>query len=167
MAVPTWSVGQILTAADVNSWFVPIAVYKVSTESVTSSATLQNDDVLFASVAANAVYKVELGLVYDGATAGDIQLGWTMPAAAAITNVHTVAITTAGAASTDDVTTATAGNPSFGALGTGTNCGYGGVWILTTAGTSGTLQLQWAQNTSSATATRVFAGSYLVLQRIG
>ena len=35
--------------------------------------------------------------------------------------------------------------------------------LLVVAGTAGTFKLQWAQNTSNATATRVFGDSFLRL----
>jgi hypothetical protein len=164
--IPTWSVGQVLAASDVNNWFVPLAAYRTSTQSVTSSTTLVNDNALFVTVAANAVYRGELVLIYDGDTAGDLKAAWTVPASATISTAFATGLSGSAAAATDDLVTGASNTPQFGALGSGTNCAALYIFILTTSGTSGTLQFQWAQNTSSATATRVFAGSHLVLQRI-
>jgi len=167
LAVKVWNVGDVLTAADMNAWTVPLAAYRTTTQSVTSSTTLQNDNALSVAVAANAVYIVELALIYDADTAGDLKLGWTIPAGASITNVADSMLTGTAAATTDDQMTAGTTNPVAGGLGAGTNCGFVGKWLLTISSTSGTLQLQWAQGTSSATATRLFAGSYLLAQRVG
>jgi hypothetical protein len=41
-----------------------------------------------------------------------------------------------------------------------------GQGILIVASTAGTFQLQWAQNTSNASATRIFSNSYLCLRRV-
>lgn len=167
MAIPTWTVGEVLAAADVNSWFVPVAAYRTSTQSVTSSTTLVNDTQLSLAVAANAVYKVELELVYDGDTAGDLKTGWTTPAGATIGDAIALGLSTTAAAATDDITSGSSAAPSFGALGAGVKCALKFDFILTTAATAGTLQFQWAQNASSTTATIMHAGSSLVAQRIG
>jgi hypothetical protein len=37
---------------------------------------------------------------------------------------------------------------------------------IVTAATAGNLQVEWSQNTSNATATRVIAGSWMYLQRV-
>jgi hypothetical protein len=167
MAVPTWSVGQVLSASDVNNWFVPLAAYRTTTQSVTSSITPVNDNALSFSVAANAVYKTELALMYDAATAGDLQWQYTVPASAAITNTFIANLTGAAATFTDDQVIGGVSNPTWGGVGTGTNVAGLAMSVLTTGASSGTLQLQWAQGTSSATSTRVFAGSYLTAQRVG
>lgn len=167
MAIPLATVGQVLTADFVNQWLVPLAAYRTSTQSVTSSTTLVNDNALSVSVAANAVYLVELGLYYDGDTAGDLKTGWTTPAGATISDALALGLSTTAAASTDDFTSGSSSVPSFGALGAGVRCAALFKYLLTTAGTSGTLQFQWAQNTSSATATIMHAGSYLIAQRVG
>jgi len=170
MAPPTWSVGQVLTAADVlaNNWFVPIASYRTSTQTITSNQTLANDNQLSAAVAANAVYDVKLTYRYNAATAGDFQFDFTLPAGATNVNnyLHEIISTTTGL-STDDAITASATNPSAGGLGTGTDTAAMWTSILTTGGSSGTLQPRVAQLTSFATSTSVLAASSLILQRIG
>lgn len=170
---PTWSVGEDITAADLQImsddlnalWTQPFA-RKTATESVTSSTTLQNDDALSVAVAASTTYHVECVLLYDGATAGDLKVGFTAPASASFEGIAVGPSPTA-ASSADDVTAyvvlGTANN--FGALGTGTTTALKINGVITTSG-SGTLQLQWAQVASSGTATRVFANSYLMLRRV-
>jgi hypothetical protein len=162
-----YSVGQVWGASDVNNWALPVAAYRTSTQSVTSSTTPVNDNQLSVSVAANAVYRVELCLTYTADTAGDLKIGWAVPASATFAEAFFAGITSAGAASTDDVTAGTpSANPVFGGIGGGA-AGLHYIVMLTTAGTAGTLQFQFAQGTSSATATILLAGSNLIAQRVG
>jgi len=170
VAIPTWSSGQVLTAADVDSWFVPLVAYKTADEAVTSSTTLQNDDDLFVSVAASATYQLIAYFIYDGGTTGssDLKIGWTFPSGLTMAYGHigmttSATITEASVATSSDQTN----NPQFGSDGAGQNrAAYllGTVFVSTTAGT---LQLQWAQGTSSGTATHMKKGSWLQLQRVG
>lgn len=168
MAAPTFSTGDVPTATQVNEWFTNIHwAQKTGTESVTSSTTLQDDDTLVVAVSANASYLVQQLMIYDGATGGDLKVGWTAPASATFSWLHTGLASTAASFSDDgtgagDLTSAF----TFGALGTGTNCGVMFHGVLTTSGTAGNFQVQWAQGTSSGTATRVFSGSFLSLRRM-
>jgi hypothetical protein len=167
MPIPTWSTGQVLASADVNSWFVPRAAYRTTTQSVTSNITPVNDNQLSIQVDASAVYLIDQILNYDGATGGDMQGAWTVPAGATMLSIMSTGLTTAATLYTDDNTSGGGGSTfGGGALGTGTNAGFRAMWLLTTAGTGGTLQMQWAQNTSSATATRMLAGSCIIATRI-
>jgi len=167
LTVKSWNPGDVLTASDMNAWTVPRAAYKTVNETVTSSAVLQNDNELFITVDANAVYFVQLFMRYTAATAGDIQFGWTAPGGTTITNPYLHGFGTTAAVSTDDVIAAGLTAPGLGGIGSGTDVACNSVWIVTTAGTSGTLQLQWAQLASFATATTVVAGSVLIAARIG
>ena len=155
--------GDLVTASDVAQLYAT----KTATESVTNSTTLQNDDELFVTLEASTTYQVDLVMLYDGAAAGDFKVGFTGPTAATLQGV-VVGITPAGATSGDDVTAyavlGTANN--FGAVGTGTTLGMHFSGLLRTSTTVGALTVQWAQITASATATRVFADSYLALRRI-
>ena len=156
--------GQIWVDDLIALWTQPFA-RKTATESVTSSATLQNDDALSVSVAASTTYEVELVVLYDGATAGDLKVGFTAPAAASFEGIA-VGLAVAATTSGDDTTAYVALGTSnaFGALGTGTTTAGRISGVLTTSG-AGTFQMQWAQQASSGTATRVFANSYLSLTR--
>jgi hypothetical protein len=77
MAVPTFTVGQVLTAALVNQWLASRAAVKGSNTSRSSTTTLADDPHLTLAVDANCIYVLELGLLYDGATAGDLATGLT------------------------------------------------------------------------------------------
>lgn len=166
MGIPTWAAGQVLTASDVNSWFVPLAVYKSADESVTSSTVLQNDDVLLVSVAASASYRFECFINYEGGTQGssDIKWGWTFPSGLTM-RYGADYLSTGGTVQVGAIKIQT-DTPTAGSTGAG-NLRYirmhGSVLVSSTAGT---LQFQWSQSTSSGTATIVHASSYLMLDRL-
>lgn len=171
MAVyPSIPAGRRITDALLES-MLPDTIVKSATESVTSSTTLQDDNELFAPVAANAVYDVFLHLLHDSdaTAAGDIKIGWSGPSGATMNwGVH--------GANTSDTssTTVTASNMQTRNIGetaafgggdsTGTTAYARGV--LYTSATAGTLQLRWAQETSNAVATQVRAQSVLTVRRI-
>lgn len=148
-------VGTILTAT------------KAANQSVTSSTVFVNDTHLSLSVVANATYLLEGYWPYDGAfNAGNIKYQWTMPAGASILWAAN-GPATGGAAAYAANSTSTNAVLSLGTYGTGgmqTNAAPLGRFV--TAGTAGTLQLQWAQDSSNATATTMYAGAWLQLRRV-
>lgn len=134
-------------------------INKSASESVTSSTTLQDDDALTFTVAANSTYLVRLGVFYDGsAVSGGIKLALTLPAGA-IFSVTTSSATYAASSGTvflDDPTTDGVGVVSGGSFDL----------LVTTVGTAGSATLQWAQSASDATATRLLPGSYFRVRRV-
>lgn len=166
MTVKNWSVGEVLTAADLNAWAVPLAVRKASATSRVSTATPSADPDLFLTVAANAVYKVELGLAYDADAGGDLKFQFSVPSGT-MTLVHGSWLSGTAALFTDDQVVSEVIVPVTGGVGAGTAAGVLGNYILAVGSTAGTLALQWAQGTSSATATILHANSYLIARRIG
>lgn len=167
MPYPTILAGQDVTAGLLTS-MLPTIVVKAATEPITASTTMQNDDELFATVAANATYDVLLHLLHDSATAGDITIGWTAPAGA----VMTWGLIGAQSGETSSSTVANVNMQTrtileAADLGGGASTGtYGLVHgALITSATAGTLNFQWAQRVSSATASNVRAGSVLMLHR--
>lgn len=168
MAAPVYVTGDVPTADEVNEFMVNVNyARKLSTESVTSNTTLQNDDALVVAVDANAVYVLTCMVKYDGAAAGDIKIGWSVPAGCELDFVAQALATTA-ALYTDDqnFTGEESSVATFGALGTGTVAAIQMTGLVVVGGTAGNVQFQWAQGTSSATATRVFANSFLDLRRV-
>lgn len=166
MAVPVWVVGQVLTASDVNTWLTIDAAYKTANQSVTSSTTLVNDSDLVLPVAASAAYKVECWLTFGATSGGDIKWTWALPAGGVLLYqaLHneggaTALSNSATTYSNSDTPMAAGGSPTITAV---LMKGH-----LATAGTSGSIQLRWAQNTSNAGATSVRAPSLLTLDRIG
>jgi hypothetical protein len=144
-------------------------VIKASDESVTSSDVAQDDDELLFAVLAGEKWTAEFELYYDAGTAGDIYFGIGVPAG-----------TTGRFGVVGPIVAATSENGDWrsrslaiggGALGVG-GIGAGTVTCakvtvsLTVGGTAGNVVLQWAQNASSATASILKAGSFLVARRL-
>ena len=152
-----FAAGDVLHADDLN----PLFVYKTADESVTSSTTLQNDDHLFLSVAANTRYLVES------------YFAWTSPVAADFKFTYTTPVGVAGQWSALNPTLASAVSaPYTGSLSWGSTGTFEGFnldmfarvnGILIVGGIAGTLQFQFAQNTSNATPCTVRQYSWLRL----
>lgn len=161
-----FAAGSGLTAAQLNE-IQPLQVIKPADQSVTSSTTLVNDTALSLPLAvALATYLFKCYLDYEGGTLGssDLKFEWVVPSGATM-RYGKVYVDTSGtqwcgqggaAGGTNAVGTNGAGN-LHSVLMTGS---------LVVSSTTGTLQLEWAQNTSNATATIVHAGSIVSLQRV-
>jgi len=150
-------------------------LFKAGNETVTSSTTLQDDDDLAWTFTATGLYRIEFVVVAYGDT-GDVKTAWTAGSGVAGTKYVD------GPA---DATTATA--PGFlsrtntavrrSTHGFATSCTYQlqapslGTWIrewsmvtiTDVSGVNGKIQLQWAQNSSSATATTVTNESHILV----
>lgn len=169
MAVKSWSVGDVLSAADMNAWTVPQVAYKTSDTSHASTTTLTPDPALSVTVAANATYTFGTTLWYEGGTQGSSDFKWqfTGPSGASLL-YSAYNLTTSGTASTASYNQS--GLATVGQAGTN---GAGAIRVVygfgsfTTSSTAGSLALTWAQNTSSGTATILHTGSWISLQRIG
>jgi hypothetical protein len=149
-----------------------LTAIKSADETVTNSTSLQDDNHLFLSVAANAVYKLDLCLFYDGPTNADLKMTWTVPSGTGMTwGIDTVdpSATTSTpfpisrGVNTSPTTQMVLGTPTDGS-GWWVNGLISGV--LRVGGTAGTLQLRWAQNTANAIATTVHTDSTLELRRL-
>jgi len=131
---------------------------KTADESVTSSTTLQDDDHLFFTMGTNQIWMLELVLwLVDGGT-GKYKFFATGPASSTW-GFQAVQFSVAGTLTSrvfDSVNgqTDTQCTPSAGQVQSWH--GY-----ATTGATAGNLQFQWAQSTSSGSATVIKRGSYL------
>lgn len=137
----------------------PVSVVKSADETVNNSSTLQDDDELLFSVAANSVYKFQMWLRYTSSTSADIKNSFTVPAGATIVGISIGLFT--------DSTTQTFLVPSqsWG----GQNATPAAVFIeamVVVGATAGTVQLQWAQNTPEVSDTIVLESSNLTYQRL-
>jgi hypothetical protein len=158
---------QKLTAATLGALITearPISALKTSDGTTFASDTsLKNESGMSAAVAASTSYFFDAAVVYDAGTVADIKLAWTFPTASFY---YTVASISTAGAYTPIVSTAEASGTakSFGGLGIGTFgvVVYTGFIVVTTAGT---LQLQRAQNSSTAENTRIKAGSWIRLMQ--
>jgi hypothetical protein len=156
--------GNVLAAADLNAR-APLYVVKQATESVTSSTTLQNDDELVLTLLANRTYYVKVCLYVTGAAAGDVKVDWVL---------GTVANTPLRFQSGPDTSTsgvgATTVRKTVNGMTTAVPYGLDGSigsaiveeFIVQCTTSNASLQMRWAQNGSSGTATQVQAGSFIL-----
>jgi hypothetical protein len=137
---------------------------KGADQGVTSSTTLANDSALFVPLAANAKYKVQLEVLYKGGTTGssDLKLGFSVPSGATIAG-RAITVSNPLGVATGYITQSSVLFSATNGTGNPLDCAC--TFTLTTSGTSGNLQIQWAQNTSSGTATTVMSGSSLTARR--
>lgn len=177
LATPrTWVVGEVVTAAQMNAEIRDqfnsliagqLTVVKSANTARTSTTTLAADPHLALSVAASATYLLDGFIDYDGAFgAGGLKIDFTLPASATLRwgPLGNVVADTTQKYTSNTVST---GSLPVGTYGTGGN--HTGATLrgyLTVAGTAGTVTLRWAQDTSNATATTVYAGSWMRLLRM-
>lgn len=153
-----------LTVSGIGQW---LTVHKTSNQNVTASTTLVSDSHLLLPVVANAVYEMEAFIAYDGAFgAGELKVDWSVPSAATLYWALNGPTTGGGALYDSNVrsngTAAAAG--TYGTGGTQTSLNSRG--RLTVGANAGNLQFRFAQSASNATATTVYAGSWIRLLRI-
>jgi hypothetical protein len=160
MAEPPFPVAP-LKADDINAEIArlrPVFIRKTANESVISSTTYQNDNELVASGVASAIYVGRLQLLVNSDAAADIKARLTLPSGAVATSwglyKNAVATVVADMAVGAGVATSGSDEPLL----------YMGLLVMST--TAGDVQVQWAQNASTAINTTVSAGSFLMLERV-
>jgi hypothetical protein len=163
---PAISAGQRITGSLLTS-MLPIVVYKSAAEGVTSSTTLQNDDELFAALEANATYIMDGYLQVRGAApgSGDIKIDFTLPTGAGLLYTSFGAVATSPAVQYEATVNAASTARSF-ATNASTDMGAAIHASIIMGTTAGTVQLRWAQATSSATTTYMLGNSWLRFTRI-
>jgi hypothetical protein len=136
------------------------SVRKSSDQTVTSSTTLVNDSQLKFAVAANETYIFETWL-YTFAADGtpDIKVTFTGPSGSTVLWSSSQVIFNAAAATT--LTSVNPGGTSADLFVDANNRAIQLYGTILNGATAGDVQLQWAQNTSSANGTSVKAGSYI------
>ncbi|GBD05245.1 hypothetical protein HRbin20_00826 [bacterium HR20] len=141
----------------------PSYVRKTSNQSVTSSTTYQNDNALVYTASANQIFEFEAYMFISGGNGG-IKIRVSIPSGASMKlyaelkkdDQHHWTYTKL-TSSTDEISWSTIDN----------TWGYARIRGIITMGSSGgNVQVQWAQNSSNATATTVEAGSYLKITPI-
>ena len=167
MAVKQWNVGDVLSAADMNAWTVPLAAVKPSDTGRTNSTTaFTNDPDLQFNAASGASYWIHGTTEYKGSVNTNSDIKFQINAPSGATGfVNITYITLSGLnGSTDNLqvnTTHTAGTNTTANIEPLTFSG-----VITTGGTAGIIAFQWAQQTTNATPTTVLTGSAMIAQRI-
>jgi hypothetical protein len=148
-------------------------IKKAASETVTNSAAFQDDDDFTLTLDAGKTYEIRLQAVVTGPAAADVKFQWTTTGGVlALTNRHCIGPST-GVADALATTMRSNGAPGFG---TGVSYGTDGtngsrieenfLVETTTNNTSGTLTLQWAQNTANVTGTAMNVNSYMVITEV-
>lgn len=135
-----------------------------------SNTTPTDDPHLAVTVAANAVYTVECFIAYIASSTGDIRIGFTAPSGSVGAYASRGPDLSATAGSTtsqlriqsllDFTTTIPLGGQS------GTFSSAHPIGTVVTGGTGGTVAVRWCQAASDATASTIFAHSWMKLQRM-
>lgn len=174
--------GQRITASLLRS-MLPQTLRKTSDTSRSATTTVTADPHLQLEVEANAVYIWEGWIKYGGGTTGDLNLDFSAPSGSlgewAGIGGGSSAVTGASAAPalvTDTVTSRgymvrletsdVAQARSFGTLGVSDALHIALHGTLRVGSTPGTWSLDWAQNTSDATATTLYTDSWVRFQRV-
>lgn len=162
--------GQVVRASDQNN-FQPITTIKAADESVTSSTTLQNDDELSATIPAVGTYVFDLFIYATSAAnaAGDIKIGFTFPTGSLrFSGIGPDVGLASGSVQAGQWFVHLSAASGTSAINFGLSTATVGIRIhgLFVASATGTLQVQWAQDSSNANASTVKAGSHLVVQRV-
>jgi hypothetical protein len=169
---PETKAGQRATST-LLSEMIPTIVVKASTTERASTTTLTLDPELQFSAVANGVYLVEFNLLPGATLAADFTTEWSVPSGAS--GFKTV-IGPGSSASDGDADNI---NMRCGTHQFGTDVTYSGVrndngnavvvyeaGIVTIGSTAGTVGIAWAQEASQATATKLWTGSYMIVQRL-
>jgi hypothetical protein len=132
-----------------------------SVDQSVSNTTMTLDTNLTIPLAVSSTYTVDIRGIFTAASGGDIKLSWgALPSGATFTWSGPSSVSGTGSVFTGSVTDTWTGS------GGSTERAFWYSGIITTSTTAGTLQFEFAQNTSNATATTMKAGSWLRLTRV-
>jgi hypothetical protein len=133
---------------------------------ITNNTTLQNDTFLFLSVPVASTWQIEGGVYYQSGTGGDFKMAFTGPSGATF-DYSVVGLDPGSSGVTGSINRQQLGfGDTVGIGGAGSGVTAGVVGLLIVGATAGTLQLQWAQNTSNGTSTFTRSGSWLIGRRV-
>lgn len=142
-----------------------IAKYKTARESITSSATLQDDDDFQFSLEANKTYVINGFMAISAGAAGGFKWVFSVPSGASgRINFSCGASQAAVNVADTDITVGAGATAAIGITSTGQKVycfGY-----VTISSTSGNVIFRWAQNSSNGTATYIERGSVMTLTEI-
>lgn len=153
--------GATVTASQLNT--IGLTAHKFANTSRASTTTLADDPHLTVAVAASSAYTVEAYLkVTISGGSGGYKNGWTVPSGA-VGDFHFHGIESTGTQYPYVTNEASSSNVNFGNPVSTVLISITG--RLTTVN-AGTFAIRWAQVTSDANATIVYAGSWLKLRKI-
>lgn len=170
---PPWAAGDPITASMLNYTQGDVIVKTVAT-SRASTTTLADDPDLTTTLDANATYLVEMIIHAVSAATGTplIKTAWTTPSGATGNRTSFGPGSAATDTNSDNISVHAGVHAFTTALTYGRRSTSDSVQIsitetaIVTTTSSGTLAFQWAQATSSATASQVAAGSCMRVKRV-
>lgn len=170
---PSILAGQRITASLLQA-MLPLIAYKTANTDRSATTTLTDDPDMTVQLAANAVYRVEMRIYYattTGTGAPLFKTAWDVPSGATGNRSAQGPGSNAVDPGADNIAVhsgvhAFATTVTYGGRASAVNQCVAIETATITTTNAGTLALQWAQATSSATAVRVAAGSVLTAHRI-
>ena len=164
-----------------DSFLKPSMIIKSVDEVVTSSTVLQNDDELFfPNLESDSYYELELNISVAVNSTPDFKYAFTVPAGTIGIYSLETSIRLSGAGAATSWNGYAIPSAEFNEYRitqpiatTGTILCTSNVMEVTfrilikTSNTAGSINFKWAQNTSSGTETRVYAGSYMFIKKYG
>jgi hypothetical protein len=173
MAVwPTILAGQKITA-DLLTSMIPTTVTKTSVSDKTNT-TLTDDPELSIPVEAGATYIIRMEIIASGLLAAGFKTAWSVPTGTSNLRRVLGPGTSASNGNADDIAMRMgchlfATPVTYGAARNSAGAQFHVVETanVTIGSTAGNVTFQWAQTTANATASRVWNGSFIWMQRIG
>lgn len=145
----------------------PTTEYKTADQSVTSSTTLVNVTDLVFAIGASERWGYRFVIFYDATTGGDIKFAITAPAGVADLRWGSGVTRGPGEGTWADATVSGSGTErGFAGRGAGDIASLVIEGFVENGATGGSIQLQFAQNTSNGTASIVKENSYLVAHQL-
>lgn len=168
-AYPQPLAGQRITAGLLRS-MLPQTVRKTADTSRSATTTFADDDHLSFSAEASAVYTMVGWIKYFADPTPDVKIQFTVPTgclgewAWMMPGSGTAATGTTGYSIRTETNDVTGSRTGYGTSDSQHFTPISGLFRMST--TAGSITLQWAQNTSNATATVLYTDSWLAFQRI-
>lgn len=167
----TFLAGQKLRASELNA-VIPIFGVVAADQTKTSNTTLADVTGLSVAVEADSTYALDGHIAYDAGATGDLKMAFTSPTGTTGSwGLYGLGTSTTGSVGDVDghridgftaSDTATAGgSASFSGFMVAPIRG-----VVITDSTAGTLQMQFAQNTSNGTSTIIKVGSWIRIVKI-
>lgn len=165
----TWTDGELVTKAimdpHIRDNFLAMPPHlisrKTADQTVTSSTALVDCTSMVLPVGTSETWQFEFDVLYTASTAGDLKLGFTIPASSRLdaSAMWMSSVPSAGIQSITGTSSPTS-STTFQGLGTGADrllLPLKGIYVG--GGTAGNVTLQFAQQVSDGTATTIFTNS--------
>jgi hypothetical protein len=156
----TASAQRTVVYPDQNTYH-PVVKIKGSDETVSNTASLQNDDTLLFAVGANEEWLVDLHIIFNSAVTPDFKCAWSLPSGT-VADGHMEAASVGGSEAHQRVIDSAANTVTGHSADE-----YFHLWsIIRVSSTAGNVVFQWAQNTATVANTTVVTGSNLIARRL-